>query len=293
MGHGAGRAHAAARRNLQVAGVDGCRVMWDLRAGVDGRGAEHVRAWVERQNCAPQRHVAQCPQHVGGVQRRKLVVGDAFGQADVEVEAERRSDLVLEELAEGAMLGVDSAQQLAFIEAEGDDMVGLALTRLPGRFLLRHDLGQPVQVSDNAAVNRRGEGVQAALVREEMAHGHLLLALLGELGPVGGDAVVVVEPAARVRHGERHGGHALGSRIDQGHGVLFPGGVRRLVAYAAPQVDHLFAAAVDAAGAAELIAKGEVLDKRIPHGLKAFAREPVDLGRRRSLFGHDIASLRR
>ena len=97
----------------------------------------------------------------------------------------------------------------------------------------------------------------------------VLFALLGELRPVRCDALLVVEPAARVGDRQGHRGQALGCRVDQDHRVLFPRLAGRLVPHTAPQVDDLLAAVVHAASAAQLVAPREILDERIAHGIKA------------------------
>jgi hypothetical protein len=72
-----------------------------------------------------------------------------------------------------------------------------------------------------------------------------------------------------VGDGERHGGQTLRGRVDHHHRVLLPGLTRLLVPSAAPQVDHLFAAVIGAAGAAQFSPPSEVLDERLAHHLKA------------------------
>ena len=82
--------------------------------------------------------------------------------------------------------------------------------------------------------------------------------------------------------GERHRGQALGGRVDDHHGVLLPRLARLLVADAAPEVDDLLAAVIGAAGAAQLAAPGEVLGKRLAHGLEAAADVSLDIEHRPS-----------
>ena len=110
---------------------------------------------------------------------------------------------------------------------------------------------------------------QPGLVRQELADGDLLFALLRELRPVRAHPLFVVEPTARVGDGERHRGQALGGRVDDHHRVLLPRLARLLVSDTAPEVDDLLAAVIGAAGAAQLAASSEVLGKRLAHGLEA------------------------
>jgi hypothetical protein len=54
-------------------------------------------------------------------------------------------------------------------------------------------------------------------------------------------------------------------------GVFLPRLAGRPVAHTAPEVDDLLATMIDAAGAAQLVSRGEILDERIPHRFKAGA----------------------
>src|SRR5262249_43066469 len=103
---------------------------------------------------------------------------------------------------------------------------------------------------------------------EELSDGDLRFAVLRELGPVRADPLVVVEPAPRVRKGQRHRRQALGGRIDDDHRVAFPRVARLSVTNAAPQVDDLFAAEIGATGAAELPTPGEVVGKYVEDTLE-------------------------
>ena len=112
---------------------------------------------------------------------------------------------------------------------------------------------------------------------EELAHGDGGLAVLRELGPVARDRRVVVEPAARVRHGQRHRGEALGGRHDDDHRVLVPRLVAVGRAAATPQIDDLLAAPVRSDRGADLAAFGEVALELGAHLLEARSDEPVDV----------------
>jgi hypothetical protein len=94
------------------------------------------------------------------------------------------------------MSWIDAAHQLAFVEAEAHRVIGLPRPGLPRGFLpCEHDC-EAVEIGDDAAIDRFIDGEQARLVREQLADGDLILALLRELGPVGRDPLFVVEPAA-------------------------------------------------------------------------------------------------
>jgi hypothetical protein len=64
--------------------------------------------------------------------------------------------------------------------------------------------------------------------------------------------------------------------VDDDHRALFPRLAGFLVADAAPEIDDPLAAAIDAAGAAQLVPMGEVVGKRLSHRLKAACHEPLD-----------------
>ena len=197
----------------------------------------------------------------------------AFGivlrQADVDVLAERRRDLVLEELSETAMPRIDAAHQFAFIEAQREGVIGLSRAGLPCRFLTGQHHREAIEVGHDAAIDGFVEREQSRLMRQELADGDLLFALLRELRPVRGHPLFVVEPAARVGECQGHGRQALRGRVDDDHRVLLPRLARLLVANAAPEIDDLLAVVIGTAGATQLAASLEVLGKRLAHRLEA------------------------
>ena len=154
--------------------------------------------------------------------RRQPRVRDVLGQPDIDVEPERRGDLILEELSQAAMVRIDAAQQLALVEPEGDAVIGLPRARFPRGLLTGQHDGQAIEIGDEAAIQRLVEHVQPRLVCQELADGDSLFALLRELRPVRAHPFFVVEPSPRVGDGQRHRGQALGRRVDDHHGVLLP-----------------------------------------------------------------------
>ena len=94
------------------------------------------------------------------------------------------------------MLWIHSAQELAFIEPESNRVIALTSPRLPRRLLAGEHDGQAIQIRDHAPIDGLIKGEQPRLVGKELAHGDLLFALLRELGPVRGDSLFVIEPAA-------------------------------------------------------------------------------------------------
>ncbi len=62
------------------------------------------------------------------------------------------------------MLGVNPAEQLAFVEAEADGMVGLPRSGSPGGLLLREGHRSAIELGDNVLVDHRVESGQDRLV---------------------------------------------------------------------------------------------------------------------------------
>jgi len=155
-------------------------------------------------------------------------------------------------------------------------MIGLPRAGLPRRLLARQHDRQTIGVGNQAAVPLFVEGKQASLVSQQLAHRDGFLAVLGELRPVAGNTLFVIEPAARMRQRQRHRRQALGRRVDENHGVFLPGLAGRLVAHAAPQVDDLPAPVVHATRAAQFVAQGEIVGECIAHGLEARTHVPFD-----------------
>src|SRR5262245_46889190 len=174
------------------------------------------------------------------------------------------------------MVRVDPADQLAFVEAEADGVVSLARPWLPRRLLTGEHDREPIEVGDDTWIDGLIEREEARLVREQLAHGDRAFALVGKLGPVRGNARLVIQPTAGVSDGQRHGGQPLAGRPDEHHRVLFPWLARPLVADAAPEIDNLLAPVIGTAGATQLPASSEVGGKRFAHGLEAAADLPLD-----------------
>ena len=163
------------------------------------------------------------------------------------------------------MARIHAAHQFAFIEPQGEGVIGLARAGLPCRLLTGQDHRETIEVGDDAAIDRFVEREESGLMRQELADGDLLFSVLRELGPVGGHPLLVVEPAAGVRERQRHGCQALGGRVDDDHRVPFPGFARLLVADAAPEIDDFLAAMIGTAGTTQFTASREVLGKRLAH----------------------------
>ena len=102
------------------------------------------------------------------------------------------------------MLWIDASHDLALIEAERDGVIRHARSRLPCRLLTREQARHVVEVAQLLERQLLVEQDQPRLVAEELAHSDRGFAVLRELGPVARDRCVVVEPAARVGHRQRH-----------------------------------------------------------------------------------------
>jgi hypothetical protein len=172
--------------------------------------------------------------------------------------------------------GVHPSDELTLVEAQADGVVGLPLAGLPGRALAGHDGCQAVEVRDHGPVDRFIEGEETRLMAEQLADRDRLLAGLCELRPVGGDTLLVVEPAPRVRECHDHGRQALRRGVDERHRVALPRRTAGPVAEPAPEVHDLPSVLVDAAGGTDLAALAEVLDERLPHALPAGLDRPLD-----------------
>jgi hypothetical protein len=136
------------------------------------------------------------------------------------------------------MFGIDPPQQLPFVESETHGVIRLPGARLPRRLLAREDDGEPIEIGDDAAIDRLVDRKQSGLVREELADGDAFLAVLAEFRPVGADALLVIEPAARMRNRKRHRRKAFRRRMDDDHGVALPWFAGVLVADTAPEIDY-------------------------------------------------------
>ena len=200
---------------------------------------------------------------------------EVVGRAEVDLEAERRGDLLAEEAPERAAVRVHAAHQLALVPAEAHAVVAVALPRRPRGALLRDRGRQPVEVPQDARVEALVHHRQAGLVPEQLADGDLALARLRELGPVRRYALVVVEPAARVGQRERHRREPLRGRVHEHERVLLPRRPVARVADAAPEVHHLLAAHVRGDRPAELAALVEVPRELALDLLEARGYEPA------------------
>ncbi len=193
-----------------------------------GLGAEHL---------AGQRGDARVGQQRREHQRRHPML-EVLGQADEGLGADRPGHLVGHEGTEAAPLRIGPVDELAGQPAEGQRVVPMGRAGLPQRRLLRDSCRHVVPVQDllqaDGAVDRR----QPGLVREELGHGHLLLARGGELRPVLGHDAVVVQPSPLHADRRRHGREPLRGGEHQLQRVVAVGPGAGLVEPAAHQVDH-------------------------------------------------------
>ena len=95
---------------------------------------------------------------------RKPRVRDPLGQSDIDVLTERSGDLILKKLSEAAMPRIHSPQQLAFVEPEGEGVIGLARSRFPRGLLTSEHDGEAIEVRDDGPI-RLLEGEEPRLMR--------------------------------------------------------------------------------------------------------------------------------
>ena len=185
--------------------------------------------------------------------RGQARVRDLLRQPDVDVQPERRRDLVLEELPQAAMPRIDAAHQLAFVEPERDARDTPAAFPAP-----TPASDAPARPPGDRDRRRRSRSTGSSSANSPAWCARSWRTVMRSLpccansGQYVRHPLVVVEPAAGVGDGERHGGQALRRRVDDHHGVLLPRLARLLVANAAPEIDDLLAAVVGAARAAQL-----------------------------------------
>ncbi len=85
----------------------------------------------------------------------------------MEVDSPKRvRDLPFEDLPQRATLRIDSSDDLALVEPEGDRVIGLPFTRRPRGSLSGHDLGEALHVSHHVDVDRFVEREQPRLMCE-------------------------------------------------------------------------------------------------------------------------------
>src|SRR5690606_32353517 len=202
-------------------------------------------------------------QHFGDVRLLLLV-----HPADVVFGGERTGDVVLEERADGH--AGYPAQDLAAQETLDVHVVGGARARLPQRVLHLERLDVGLVVVEPARIHRVvGQYRDRRGVVEHHAHGDRVLAVLRQLGPVGGDTLVRIDQAAVYRHVEADAGDALGD-AHHAHGRVLVPLLRPVCARpAAPQVDHGCAVEDYRAGGAELFLDAEILGEGLEHRREA------------------------
>ena len=218
------RADRAARRELHAPVLRAIEVGRPAQARV-GEGAVGERARIRHGERHPSWEVPGLRQRLprgDALDSREALAREVLRRAEVHLEPERRGDLVREDAPERPALRVDSPHQLALVPAEADAVVPVARPRPPVRRLAGDGVGQAVEVGEQIGVERLVDHGQARLVGEQLAHRDVVLAGLGELGPVGGHALVVVEPAARMGERQRHRRQSLRGGVDEHERVLAP-----------------------------------------------------------------------
>jgi len=195
----------------------------------------------------------------------------------------------VEEAPQRAVRGIGAAQDLLHVQPDRHRVVAVARTRRPCRLLAREQPREIVEVTQLFDGQCLVEQDESGLVPEELAHGDLGFAVLRELGPVTRHRRIVIEPAARVRQGQRHRREALGAGHDDDHGVFVPGRVALGRAAATPQIHDPFTAPVRRNGGADLAPRDEVVRKLGAHRFEPWRDESINARPRRH--GSDPAVL--
>jgi hypothetical protein len=183
--------------------------------------------------------VALGPDQLGGAM--ELIGRDPDVHA---VEFEGLHQLLLHQVGEG--LAAHSLQDLSHQISVRESVVPGPLTRRVHRLGLLDGVDHVVPVEHPLrTVDHLADVVEPRLVRQHVADGDPFFARLCELRPVGRNPLVVVDEPPVHHDVHQRRGHTLRGGEARRHGVGFPGVALR-VARAAPQVDHAFAAVVDA-----------------------------------------------
>jgi hypothetical protein len=157
-------------------------------------------------------------------------------------------------------------------------VIRLTLAWRPLRPLAGHDLREPVEVFDDAAIDRLVEREQPRLMGQQLAHRDPFLTLLSELRPIATNSLVVVEPAPRMGQRNDHRRQTLGRRVDDRHRVFLPRLGADSISHTAPQVDDLLAVMVDAASTTYLTATRKIFDEGLANRLECAAYVTMNNG---------------
>ncbi len=90
--------------------------------------------------------------------------GNGLGQADIEFDVQRPGDLILKELPDSAMLGVNPPHQLAFVPAERNPVIPMSGAGLPGGLLFGNRRRHLVGVGQRLQVQRFIDGAHPGLM---------------------------------------------------------------------------------------------------------------------------------
>src|SRR4029078_10544072 len=121
--------------HLDVSCVDALLVMRDLRPP---ERTNNLRAAIHRFQHEAKPEATQHLDQAGTRNCGPARVRDGFREAALHVQPERRRDLILEDLSQTAMLRIDTAQQLALVEAASDSVISLPCSALARVFVTRH-----------------------------------------------------------------------------------------------------------------------------------------------------------
>ena len=198
-------------------------------------------------------------------------------QTDVEVRAEALRHLFPEKGTEA--LAAHPPDELAEQVAMGHGLVSAAGARLPPGRLGGEQPGAFVPVVERFQGDRRFESRQPGHVAEQITHGQLLFAGLGELRPVLRHGGIRIDRTPVDEDQGRDGRHHLGGRVDIDDGVPLPGPGPRRIGMSRPDVHDELPVHGRRKGRTDLPALPEVVGERIPDGDETRVAVPCHLDR--------------
>lgn len=126
-------------------------------------------------------------------ERGDPVIVDLVGEPEVEVEVEWAGELLGEEAADRAVLGVGTVEQYRRAHPHGECVVSVPLTGYPSRGLTGEEVFKCIEIRPDVLGGGGVDGGEAGLIGQELSHRDRSLAVLFEAGDVDTDERVVVE----------------------------------------------------------------------------------------------------
>src|SRR6266702_1558401 len=169
-------------------------------------------------------------------------------ESDIELESKRLSNFVLKEVSQASVLRINTADKVAFIQAQAEVVVPLFCAWLPHRFLPSKKSRDSIEVCQYPGMQWLVDDTETSLVRQQLPDRNVLFAPLCKFRPVGSDRFVVVEEPLGMGQRHRHRGHPFGHRKDKHQGIFLPGGLTFRIPVPTPEIHHFFALMIDGAG---------------------------------------------